>query len=333
MSIDELDRVVRERLIGSPPHNLQHLGTLEKVNYIGTIGRIRNLGTIATIGTVLLTVHIGTVHKVDRLGTLDEMTRAGTLNRLAGGRIGTLGRLGTVHYVERVGTIAHLGSIDYIGTVNRLAGGRVGTLARLGSVHYTERIGTIQRLGTVKYLGTVRYLQAGSLGRVERLGTVGRVNYISKVGTISRVGTAHTGTVPINVAAQDIMTGVDLQARYLSTVDFRGTARLGCGSIWKGSWQAVDRYKTKMLLFQIGNRGTSGGGSIAVVAGMVGTTPYSGTFTLHARRRIGKGSLGSFSITEPVQYVRPWIRQHGGPGGSWQPESGGSVSTFLGRHV
>jgi len=342
MSLDDIDRVVRERIIGSPPHSLQHLGTLEKVNYIGTIGKVSKLGTIAYLGTVLLTVHVGTVHKVDRIGTLDEMTWAGTLNRIAGGRVGTLGRLGTVHYVERVGTISHLGSIDYIGTVNRLAGGRVGTLGRLGTIHYVQRIGTIQHLGTQKWLGTVRYLGTVNRiggGRIGTLGRLGTVHYVQRIGTIAhlgsigRIGTAHTGTVPSNVAAQDIMLGVDLQARYQAQVDFRGSIRQGCGSIWKGSWQVVDRYKTKMLLFQVGNRGTSGGGSIAVIAGMIGTTPYSGTFTLHAHRRIGKGSLGTFSIAEPVQYIRPWVRQHGGPGGSWQPESGGSVSVFLGRHV
>jgi len=129
MSLDDLDKVARERIIGSPPHDLQHLGTLEKLNYVGTIGKVSKLGTIAYLGTVLLTIHVGTVHKIDRLGTLDEMTRAGTLNRIAGGRVGTLGRLGTVHYVERVGTIQRLGTAKYLGTV-----GKVNYIPRLGTV-------------------------------------------------------------------------------------------------------------------------------------------------------------------------------------------------------
>lgn len=297
-SLDELDKVARERLIGSPPHDFQHLGTLEKLNYVGTVGRVSRMGTIAQIGTVLLTIHVGTVHKIDRLGTLDEMTRAGTLNRIAGGRVGTLGRLGTVHYVERIGSISNLGSISRIGTVNRIGGGRIGTLGRLGSVHYIQRIGTI-----------------------------------SHVGSVGRIGTAHTGTVPVNVAAQDIMLGVDAQARYYSPISMRGTSpRLGCGSLWTGSWYAIDRYRVKSLMFHPAGS-APGQGSLAMIGGMSGTGENEGTFTYYPWTSIPKGSAGIYSFEEALMYIRPKFRQHGGPAGSWQPESGGTLQVHLGRQA
>ena len=137
MSLDELDRVARERLIGSPPHSFQLLGTIERIRYL------EKIGTMGVLGTVLLTVHIGTLGKVNRLGTLDEMTRAGTLNRIAGGRVGTLGRLGTVHYVERAGS---LGRVEHLGTVGR--------------VSYVSKIGTVSRIGTA-HTGTVPILTKG----------------------------------------------------------------------------------------------------------------------------------------------------------------------------
>jgi len=277
MSLDELDRVARERLIGSPPHSFQLLGTMERLRYV------EKIGTMGVLGTVLLTVHIGTLHKVDRMGTLDEMTRAGTLNRIAGGRIGTLGRLGTVHY--------------------------------------QGRLGTVQSLGTVKYLGTVRYLQAGSLGRVEHLGTVGRVSYLSKIGTVSRIGTAHAGTVPVELARR----------QFTATV-VRDRVRLGPGSIWVGSWLHVGSYKTKTVKFDIGNPGTSGGGSIAIVMGLAGTTQSGMTGTYYGPARIGKGTPTVISWAEAMRYARPWIRQHGGraPGTF---EHGGTVSFGLALHV
>ena len=122
MSLDELDRVARERLIGSPPHSFQLLGTMERLRYL------ERVGTMGALGTVLLTVRIGTLGKVNRIGTLDEMTRVGTLNRLVGGRVGTLGRLGSVHYIERIGTVQRLGTIRYLGTVGRIGTAHTGTV-------------------------------------------------------------------------------------------------------------------------------------------------------------------------------------------------------------
>ena len=329
-TLDELDRVVRERLIGSPPHSLQHLGTLEKLNYLGTVGRITSMGTLAVLGTVLLSVHAGTLDKVNRIGTQKWL---GTVNRIGGGRVGTLGRLGTVHYVERVGTISNIGSINYIGTLNRVAGGRIGTLGRLGTAHYVERIGTVEHLGTlmrvgsIGWLGTARWL--GTVNRVVggRLGTLGRVgtiHYVQRIGTIhhlgsvGRIGTAHTGSVPVS-----------LTHRHGVYSAIRDRTRLGPGSTWVGSWQHIGSYNIKTSMFNIGNPGTSGGGSLALITGVTGTGAGGGTGTYYGPVRIGKGTYNTFSFTEAFRYLRPWIRQHGGraPGTF---EHGGTVSMHLG---
>jgi len=219
MSLDELDRVARERLIGSPPHSFQKLGTMERLKYVERIGTMGHLGTIGKLGTVLLAVHIGTLHKVDRIGTLDEMTRAGTLNRIVGGRVGSLGRLGTVHYQERLGTLPKLGSVG-----------------RLGSVSYVQRIGTVEHIGTQRYLGSVNRLAGGRVGTLGRLGTV---KYVE------RVGTAHTGTVPI-----------DSQTRLYNPRVFLTGSRIGKGSTWVGSWTATDIYRVKTSAFNLSRGGS-----------------------------------------------------------------------------
>jgi len=274
MSLDELDRVARERLIGSPPHSFQHLGTLEKVNYIGTVGRISKMGTIAYIGTVLLVVHIGTLNKVNRIGTLDEMTRAGTLNRIAGGRVGTMGRLGTVHYQERLGTVEHVGSVNYLGTVNRVAGGRLGSIGTLSRISYINRVGTIHELIDVTSVVTVQ-----------------TVDYIRRTGTIGRIGTAHTGTVP-----------TDSQTRLYNPRVFLTGSRIGQGSTWVGSWSVIDIYRVKTPAFKL-----SRGGSVILVVGMVGTRQADVTGTYYGPVRIGKGSFNTFSFTEAMQYARPIV--------------------------
>lgn len=277
MSLDELDRVVRERLIGSPPHDLQHLGTLEKVNYIGTIGRVRRMGTIATLGTVLLTVHIGTIHKVNRLGTLDEMTRAGTLNRIAGGRVGTLARLGTVHQVE---------------------GGVLGSVHRLGSVHYQERLGTIQ------HLGTVRYLQAGSLGRVEHLGTAGRVSYLSKIGTLGYAG--RLGTVQYQPRLGSIGHLGTLGARDFSGVGagFGLGTHVARGSWYPGSWVDISRFYVKTLVVHP----SSLSGTIHIMTSVLGNATEHGTYY---SERIGKGSYTTKSFTETFKEARAVFQASG----------------------
>ena len=211
-SLDDIERVVRERLIGSPPHSLQKLGTLEKLNYVGTIGRITSMGIIGQIGTVLLTVRIGTLGKVNRMGTLDEVT--------------TLGTLQTVKYIRRLGTaVSDLRGRSYIGT------------------------------------------------------------------------------------------------------PLRDRVRLGAGSEWIGSWQAIGSYQVKTLMFNVGNPGTSGGGSISLVTGMSGTGVGGGTGTYFGPVKIGKGTYTTVSLSEAIRWLRPHVRQHGaGP----VPEHGGTVSVHLG---
>ena len=91
MNISDLDRVVRERIIGSPPHSLQLMGTIERVRYVGTIGRFNRMGTI---------------QNVQRVGTQQYL---GTVNRLGGGRLGSIGYLGTARYL---GTVNRVGAVQ-----------------------------------------------------------------------------------------------------------------------------------------------------------------------------------------------------------------------------
>ena len=277
MSLDELDRVVRERIIGSPPHSFQLLGTIERIRYL------EKIGTMGVLGTVLLTVHIGTLGKVNRIGTLDEITRAGTLNRIAGGRVGTLGRLGTVHYVER--------------------------------------IGTVQRLGTVKYLGTVRYLQAGSLGRVERLGTVARLTSQGSVGVPDVAYVRRLGTVRALGTVTRITSIGTQTARFISGLPIRDRIPLGPGSPWVGSWQDTGQFQTKTLM--VLSKGA--GGSLSIIAGMIGTGLAGFTGTYYGPAWIGNGSFTTKSWTEAIPYVRPLFRRSGA--------SRGTVSVSLVRQV
>ena len=161
MSLDDLDRVARERIIGSPPHSLQHLGTMERLRYINRIGTIQHMGTLAVLGTVLMSIHVGTIHRLHYIGTLKHQQYLGT-NRGLGTALtpsGTLSAIERVKYIRRAGSIGHiekLGSLSKVGTIDRLEYiskmgtiSRVGTVARLGSVHYLERIGTLSNLGTL----------------------------------------------------------------------------------------------------------------------------------------------------------------------------------------
>ena len=252
---------------------------MERLRYVGRIGTLARMGTIATVGTILLTVRVGTVGKVNRIGTMDEVTYIGTLNRVSGGRIGTLGRLGTLHYSERVGTVQRLGTLSYVGTIGRVV--------------YQPRLGTIAHAGTMGYLGTV--------------------------SKISRIGTAHTGTVPVEIARR----------QFIGTVT-RDRVRLGPGSTWTGSWFHIGSYRTKTVKFNIGNPGTSGGGSIAIVMGLAGTRQADITGTYYGPARVGKGSVTVITWTEAMRYVRPWVRQHAALGSYW---GGGTVSFGIGLHV
>ena len=244
-NLDDLERVARLRIIGSPPHSLQLLGTLELVRYVGTIGRINKLGTIATIGTVLLTVHAGTIDQVRRVGTQKYL---GTVNRVA--------------YALRIGTLSRLGTQAYLGTVNRIGGGRLGTVGHLGTmpylgtvnrVAYIPRLGTIGRLGTVPYLGTVNRIGGGRLGSIGQIGTVpAGIAYQRFIGTPARrpvhlgqgstwvgswqhVGSYHTKTFQVygrgtpaggGIGSLSLVTAVAGTGRF-KTGTYYGPSRIG----------------------------------------------------------------------------------------------------------
>lgn len=190
--------------------------------------------------------------------------------------------------------------------------GSIERLDRLGTMHYGERLGTVQWVGTVRHvvrLGTAHY--------VERTGTIGRV------GTIAYLGTARvrSGSIAATIAAQDIMVGVDQQARYYAAIAYRDGDPIGPGSNWTGSWQAVDRYYSKMFVLRSG----SAGGSVAFVGAMSGTGITGGTGTWQPYKRMGRGSYGTFPFTTPFEYVRPVWRQGG--------NARGSLHVFLGRQA
>ena len=160
----------------------------------------------------------------------------------------------------------------------------------------------------------------GSLAHVTTIGTLSRVGRVGSIRTgtltIGRVGTAHTGTVPTEVFSR---RGV------YTTI--RGNVRLGAGSIWIGSWQHVGSYEHKTLIYKVGNPGTTGGGSVAIITALQGTGATGGIGTYFGPVRIGKGSYTPLSFTEAVRYVRPWIRQHGAGAVA---EHGGTVTLHLG---
>lgn len=292
---------------GYPDYRRRSYGT-QAVRVLG--GSVDISGTIEHINAVGTLNYAGTLGRVRLVGSLGHVTVVGSLARV--GRVGTVGQVGTVRYIQA----GSLGQITNVGSLARV--GRVGTLQRVGTVRYIQagslgyigRVGTLvnqPRVGTLGRVGTVRYLQAGSLGRVERIGTIGQ---------LGRVGTAHPGTVPTEIFSR---RGV------YSTI--RGNVRLGAGSIWLGSWQHVGSYELKTFLFNVGNQGTTGGGSVAILTGLQGTGATGGIGTYFGPVRVGKGSYTPLSFTEAVRYARPWIRQHGAGA---VPQHGGTVSFHLG---
>ena len=115
--------------------------------------------------------------------------------------------------------------------------------------------------------------------------------------------------------------------KHIKTVSVRDRVRLGAGSSWIGSWQHIGSYESKTFGFNVGNTGTSGGGSIGIVAGLTGTGVAGMTGTYLSPTRIGKGTVTFQVVTGAFRYVRPWVRQHGlGP----VPQHGGTVSVHLG---
>lgn len=231
-----------------------------------------------------------------RVGSVTHLTLVGTLGRV--GYIGTLQKVGTVRYIQA----GSLGRIERVGTIGRLMGGAF--------------TGSIGRVGTLQKVGTIRYLQAGSLGRVERVGTIGHVPRVGTIRQVGRVGTAHVGTVPTEAfSRRGVYTAI------------RDRVRLGAGSVWLGSWQHVGSYEVKTFLFNVGNIGTTGGGSVAIMTGLQGTGVSGGVGTYFGPVRIGKGSYTPLTFTEAVRYARPWIRQHGAGAVS---QHGGTTSFHLG---
>ena len=257
MVLEPFDRVVRERLIGSPPHSLQHLGTMEKLNYVGTIGKIAKLGTIATIGTVLLAVYSGTVGKVNRVGTQKWL---GTVDRVA-----YASRLGTLAYGNRIGTVGHLGSIPYLGSVNRLGGGRVGSLGRLGTVHYVERIGTLQKIGTVTHVQALGSIRGRTFTKVTEWNNLHIARASSYVGSWRRVDQYRTKTIglrptfpgTLHILASVGGTGIDLGTYF--------SGRIGAGTHTVLSLEDAI-YQMKLRFLASGSSG-SGKGSLTGVIG------------------------------------------------------------------
>ncbi len=219
------------------------------------------------------------------------------------------------------------GSLSYIGTINRInALGTILLTVHAGTLDKVNRVGTQKWLGTVNRvnrIGTINYINrigtVGHIGSGPWIGSVGRVMYVAKMGTVGRIGTAHTGTVPVELARR----------QFIGTV-MRDRVRLGPGSVWVGSWLHIGSYKTKTVKFDVGNPGTSGGGSIALIMGLTGTTQSRMTGTYYGPVRIGKGSLTVISWAEAMRYVRPWVRQHAREGSYW---AGGTVSFGISLHV
>lgn len=277
-SLDELDQVIRERLVGTPSATLRTLaGTLYRRAAGGTINYIGTVGNMGQLGTVLLTVHVGTVHKIDRIGTLDEITT-----------IGSVAKVGSIGGVQFIGSLS---IINWVTTVDRL--NKLGSITRLTSA------GTVQA-----------NLVGGAIGTQQRL------NYVNKLGTIQSGHLNDIGTVPISSRFEDYSI-------------LRNNVRLGAGSTWVGSWQYIGSYQTKTFLLNVGNPGTSGGGSISLVAGLYGTG-IGQTGTYYGPTRIGKGTFDPITFTEVFRYARPVVRMHGNAAGDAVNEHGGTVGAFMG---
>lgn len=170
-----------------------------------------------------------------------------------------------------------------------------GSLSVVGSLQHIRTLGTVQyvrEVGTLRNLGTMRYLRAGSLGRVERVGTVGRITSL--------------GTVRTRIAAQDITTAVDIQARLQSGTVMRDRRPLGPGSVWAGSWQDITDYFQKTYIA----RAIGSAGSLYIILGATGTGPTHATGTLSSTR-VGAGSYVPVSFTHAVQFTRPVLRAAG----------------------
>lgn len=207
--LDSLNRVVRERVVGSPPHSFQKLGTLERVNYVQRIGTIKRIGSLGRIGS------IGDVAYVNRMGTLGYIGRTGTIQNV--------GTLNIVNYTRRIGTVPRIGSVRYIGTVNRLGGGYLGTVGRIGTAH----------------VGTVSTIQKGMELTTRSLRYSALAEGSTWVGSWQHVGSFRTKTIHISGRGTPMGGGIGsmaIVAGLHGTERWRTGTYLGLVRIGSPSW-------------------------------------------------------------------------------------------------
>lgn len=198
----------------------------------------------------------------------------GTMARIAGGRVGTIGR---------IGSIGRVGSMGYV--------------ARVGSVNYIVRMGSVGRIGSQPYVGSVNRLGGG---RVGSLGYLGSVRY---VGSVNRFGGGRIGS------AANLTGSIYIQGQKFAGTVMRQNIGLGPGSTWVGSWQYIADWRNKT--FAVRSLGGTNGGSLSLIAGLTGTTQTRLTGTYYGPARIGAGSFVTTSFTEHFQYIRPIVRMSG----------------------
>ena len=323
--IDEQHRGTFDR-IGSVGY-IGHVGTISGVagGDIGTVHYVRDIGTVHRVGTLHYVESIGTQEYLGRVGTIASVLggRLGTVANLTGGDIGTVktilgGDIGSVGYVKIVGTLTRVGTVHYterIGTQEYL--GRVGTIAGvlggdIGSVNYVRQIGTVNRVGTVSY--------------VERLGTQA---YLGRVGTIASQLGGNIGTI-LNLAGGNIGTLKTVQggnigtlaysgtlgARNFTTVKIRDRQRMGPGSVWVGSWNDISKYLTKSFTIRGFGSQAAAAGSFSIIVGLAGTGVDGGTGTYYGPIAIAHGSFVTKSFTEAIGFARPYFQHSGTYAGS-----------------
>lgn len=105
----------------------------------------------------------------------------------------------------------------------------------------------------------------------------------------------------------------------------RDRVPLGPGSTWIGSWYPVSGFEVKTV--QVTAKGSvgGGGGSFAIIAGMLGTGVRGATGTYYGPIRLFAGTFTTQSFTEAVKHVRIFV-QHTGL-------RRGTVTVTLGRQT
>lgn len=198
--MDEIDRIIRERLMGTPSANLQAL--LGTQSYRGTVGKVNRLGSIGNVGSV------GRLEYLAYLGSVNRVAAVGSLNVVT--RVTGLGTLATISRVTGLGTLA---------TVNKVTG--LGSLSTVVKVTQVGSIGNLSRIDAAGSLRISRLEDAGTL-QIRQMGR----RYISGEGR---------GTTP-RLGPGSIWTGSwqhigSFQTKTLM-VKMSGTAATGKGSVW-----------------------------------------------------------------------------------------------------